>query len=172
MECEETLRGPGMVIIVMGVSGSGKTTIGTQLAEALHWTFADADGFHSAANIDKMHRGIPLTEEDRRPWLTALRSKIGEWLEQGRSVVLACSALKAWYRRELLVDPSRMRMVYLKGSFSLIERRLALRKGHFMNRELLASQYAALEEPTEALVVDAALSPPDIVKEIRKGLNV
>lgn len=165
-------RDPNMIIIVMGVSGSGKTTIGTKLAEALHWTFVDADDFHSAANIDKMHRGIALTEEDRRPWLSALRSKIREWLEQDRSIVLACSALKAWYRRELLIDQSRMRMVYLKGAYSVIERRLALRKGHFMNRELLASQYAALEEPTDALVVDAALTPPEIVQEIRKGLGL
>lgn len=161
-----------MIIIVMGVSGSGKTTIGTQLAEALHWTFVDADDFHPAANVDKMRQGIPLTEEDRRPWLSALRSQIRAWLEQQRSVVLACSALKAWYRRELLIDPSRMRMVYLKGPFSLIERRLARRKGHFMGRELLASQYTTLEEPTEALIVDAALSPADIVQEIRKALNV
>jgi gluconokinase len=165
-------RAPNMIIIVMGVSGSGKTTIGTQLAEALHWTFVDADDFHPAANVDKMRRGIPLTEEDRRPWLSALRSQITAWLEQQQSVVLACSALKAWYRRELLVDPSRMRMVYLKGPFSLIERRLARRKGHFLGRELLASQYTTLEEPTEALVVDAALSPADIVQEIRKALNV
>ena len=165
-------RVPNMIIIVMGVSGSGKTTIGTQLAEALHWTFVDADDFHPAANVDKMRRGIPLTEEDRRPWLSALRSQIRAWLEQQRSVVLACSALKAWYRRELLIDPSRMRMVYLKGPFSLIERRLVRRKGHFMGRELLASQYTTLEEPTEALVVDAALSPADIVQEIRKALNV
>lgn len=161
-----------MIIIVMGVSGSGKTTIGTQLAEALHWTFVDADDFHPAANVDKMRQGIPLTEEDRRPWLSALRSQIRAWLEQQRSVVLACSALKAWYRRALLIDPSRMRMVYLKGPFSLIERRLARRKGHFMGRELLASQYTTLEEPTEALIVDAALSPADIVQEIRKALNV
>jgi gluconokinase len=161
-----------MIIIVMGVSGSGKTTIATQLAGALRWTFVDADDFHPPANVDKMRRGIPLTEGDRRPWLSALRSKIGEWLEQGRFIVLACSALKAWYRRELLIDPSRMRIVYLKGPFSLIERRLARRKGHFMPRDLLASQYAALEEPAEALVVDAALSPPDIVQKIRKELDL
>jgi gluconokinase len=165
-------RDPDMIIIVMGVSGSGKTTIGTQLAESLHWSFVDADDFHPAANVDKMRRGIPLTEEDRRPWLAALRAQIGQWLEQDRSIVLACSALKAWYRRELLIDPSRMRLVYLKGSYSLIEKRLARRRGHFMRRELLASQYAALEEPADALVVDAAPAPPDIVQEIRKGLNL
>jgi gluconokinase len=165
-------RDPDMIIIVMGVSGSGKTTIGTQLAESLHWSFVDADDFHTAANVDKMRRGIPLTEEDRRPWLAALRAQIGQWLEQDRSIVLACSALKAWYRQTLLIDPSRMRLVYLKGPYSLIEQRLARRQGHFMRRELLASQYASLEEPAEALIVDAALRPPDIVQEIRKELHL
>ncbi|HJR77698.1 MAG TPA: gluconokinase [Nitrospiraceae bacterium] len=165
-------RDPDMIIIVMGVSGSGKTTIGTQLAKSLHWTFVDADDFHLAANVDKMRRGIPLTEEDRRPWLAALRAQIGQWLEQNRSIVLACSALKGWYRRALLIDPSRMRLVYLKGSYSLIAERLARRQGHFMRRELLASQYGALEEPAEALIVDAALRPPEIVQEIRKELNL
>jgi gluconokinase len=161
-----------MVIIVMGVSGSGKTTIGTQLAEALDWTFVDADDFHPAANVEKMRRGIPLTEEDRRPWLSALRLHITEWLEGRRSIVLACSVLKARYRRELLVDPSRMRLVYLKGAYSVIERRLAGRRGHFMGPELLASQYAALEEPDEAVIVDAGLSPQDLVQEIRKRLGL
>ena len=163
---------PGMIIIVMGVSGSGKTTIGTQLAEALHWTFVDADGFHSAKNVEKMRQGIPLTEEDRRPWLSALRSQIAEWLEQNRSIVLACSALKTWYRQALLIDPSRMKIVYLKGPYSLIEKRLAGRKSHFMRPELLASQYAVLEEPAGALVIDAALRPADIVQEIKKGLSL
>ncbi|HEX2055774.1 MAG TPA: gluconokinase [Nitrospiraceae bacterium] len=161
-----------MIIIVMGVSGSGKTTIGTQLADALHWDFVDADQFHSAANIEKMRRGVPLTEEDRRPWLSALRSEIAEWLKRDRPVVLACSALKAWYRDELLLDPSRMRIVYLKGSYDVIEKRLLGRHGHFMSRELLASQFAALEEPDDALIVDAARRPSDLVQEIRKGLHL
>jgi gluconokinase len=165
-------QGLDMIIIVMGVSGSGKTTIGTQLAEALDWTFVDADAFHPAANVEKMRRGVPLTEEDRRPWLSALRSQITEWLERHRSIVLACSALKAWYRRELLVDPSRMWLVYLKGPYSLIERRLAGRKDHFMGRELLASQYAALEEPEEAVVIDASLRPQDIIHQIKKRLDL
>jgi gluconokinase len=165
-------RDRDMIIIVMGVSGSGKTTIGTQLAEALDWTFVDADDFHSAANVEKMRRGIPLTEEDRRPWLSALRSQITKWLEQHHSIVLACSALRARYRRELLVDPSRMRLVYLKGPYGLFERRLAGRKAHFMRRELLASQYAALEEPDEAVVIDASLRPQDIVHEIKKRLDL
>lgn len=161
-----------MIIIVMGVSGSGKTTIGMQLAKALDWSFVDADDFHPPANIEKMSRGIPLTEQDRRPWLSALRSKIAEWLERDQCIILACSALKAWYRQQLLLDPSRMRIVYLKGPFSLIEWRLAARKGHFMRRELLASQYAALEEPGGALVIDAALRPQDIVREIKTKLSL
>src|SRR5574338_407837 len=119
-----------MIIIVMGVSGSGKTTVGILLARALAWRFVDADDFHSAANIDKIRRGIPLTDQDRQSWLSVLRSQIDEWLKHDHQVVLACSALKAWYRHELLVDPSRMRMVYLKGTYALIAKRLARRKGH------------------------------------------
>lgn len=161
----------GMIIIVTGVSGSGKTTVGTQLALALHWSFVDADDYHPPANVEKMQRGIALTEQDRRPWLRALRSRIEEWLKQDRRLVLACSALKASHRRELLVDPSRMRIVYLKGPYDLIERRLAARKGHFMQRELLASQFDALEEPQGVLVVDVALPPQDIVQQIRKELG-
>lgn len=161
-----------MIVIVMGVSGSGKTTVGTELAEALHWKFVDADDFHPPANVEKMQRGIALTDQDRRPWLSALRTQIAEWLEQDCSIVLACSVLKAWHRRELLVDPSRMRLVYLKGPYDLIERRLALRKGHFMRQDLLASQFDALEEPEGALVVDVALRPQDIVQQIRKELGL
>jgi gluconokinase len=160
-----------MIIIVMGVSGAGKTTIGTELAQALHWTFVDADDFHPPANIEKMQRGIALTEQDRRPWLLALRSQIEAWLKQDRRIILACSALKASYRRDLLIDPSRIRVVYLKGPHDLIVRRLAARKGHFMPPELLDSQFDALEEPEGALIVDVALPPQDIVQRIRKELG-
>ena len=161
-----------MIIIVMGVSGSGKTTIGMQLAKTLQWVFVDADDFHPAANVEKMRRGIPLTDQDRKPWLSALRSQIGEWLQHNRQVVLACSALKAWYRQELLVDPSRIRLVYLKGTYELIAGRLARRKGHFMRPELLASQFDSLEEPDDALIVDIAQRPRGIVRQIRKQLQV
>ncbi len=161
-----------MIIIVMGVSGSGKTTIGSRLAKMLHWTFVDADDFHPTTNIEKMRRGIPLTDQDRKPWLSALRSQIGEWLKHNCQVVLACSALKAWYRHELLVDPSHIRIVYLKGTYELIARRLARRKGHFMRPELLASQFESLEEPDDALIVDIAQRPSGIVQQIRKQLNV
>ena len=161
-----------MIIIVMGVSGSGKTTVGILLARALAWRFVDADDFHSAANIDKIRRGIPLTDQDRQSWLSVLRSQIDEWLKHDHQVVLACSALKAWYRHELLVDPSRMRMVYLKGTYELIAKRLARRKGHFMPPELLASQFNSLEEPDDAFIVDIAQRPRDIVRQIRKQLDV
>ena len=119
-----------------------------------------------------MQHGIPLTEEDRRPWLAALRAQIAAWLAQDQWVVLACSALKAWYRRELVIDPARVRMVYLKGSYRLIEERLAERRGHFMRQELLASQFNTLEEPEGVLAVDASLRPPDIVREIRDRLGL
>lgn len=160
-----------MIIIVMGVSGAGKTTIGTELAQTLHWPFVDADDFHPPANIEKMQRGIPLTEQDRRPWLSALRSQIEAWLKQDRRIILACSALKASYRRELVIDPSRILVVYLKGPYDLIARRLAARKGHFMPPELLDSQFDALEEPEGVLIVDVALPPQDIVQRIREELG-
>ena len=108
-----------MVIILMGVSGAGKTTVGRALAEELHWSFAEGDDFHSAANIAKMHAGIPLTDEDRAPWLQSLRKAIAGWLAAGENVVLTCSALKASYRAILLVSPE-VKFVYLRGSFELI----------------------------------------------------
>lgn len=161
-----------MIIILMGVAGSGKTTIGTRLAEMLGWSFFDADEFHSMSNIDKMRQGTPLTDEDRQPWLAALRQRIVEWLEEDLEVVLACSALKASYRDQLLVDPSRVRLVYLKGSFALIQKRMIERPSHFMPEGLLASQFATLEEPDDVFSVDIALRPHEIVQRIRKELHV
>jgi gluconokinase len=161
-----------MIILMTGVAGSGKTTVGMELAEALGWRFVDADDFHPPANIDKMQGGEPLTDQDRRPWLSALKSQIIQWLELDQQVVLACSALKERYRRELLVDPPRMRIVYLKGSYNLIERRLAARAGHFMRKELLASQFRELEEPKGVLTVDIARPPKDLVRQIREALQI
>ncbi len=161
-----------MIIILMGVSGSGKTTIGTRLAETLGWSFFDADDFHSASNIEKMQSGIPLTEQDRQPWLLILRERIARWLDEDLEVVLACSALKESYRHALLVDPSRVRLVYLKGSYTLIQKRLMQRPSHFMPEELLSSQYGTLEEPEGIFTVDIALSPQEIVQRIRKELHV
>ncbi|HZN43821.1 MAG TPA: gluconokinase [Nitrospiraceae bacterium] len=161
-----------MIIILMGVSGSGKTAIGTRLAETLGWSFFDADDFHSASNIEKMRRGMPLTEQDRQPWLLTLRERVAQWLDEDLEVVLACSALKASYREQLLVDPSRVRLVYLKGSYALIQKRLIQRPRHFMPEELLASQFDTLEEPHGVFTVDIALRPREIVQRIRKELHV
>jgi gluconokinase len=160
-----------MVIILMGVSGVGKTTVGQALAQKLRWRFAEGDDFHSAANIAKMHAGIPLTDEDRAPWLQSLRKAITEWLAAGENVVLACSALKASYRDLLQVSPE-VKFVYLRASFELIAERLAVRKGHYMNPHLLCSQFDTLEEPKGTLTVDADSSPAHLVDEIRAALGV
>ncbi|MGB8770905.1 MAG: gluconokinase [Candidatus Korobacteraceae bacterium] len=160
-----------MIIILMGVSGVGKTTIGRALAEELHWRFAEGDDFHSAANIAKMHAGTPLTDEDRAPWLQSLRDAITGWLASGENVVLACSALKASYRETLRVS-SEVKFVYLHASFELIAQRLALRKGHYMNADLLRSQFDTLEEPKDVPTIDASLPVKQIVNEIRAALGV
>lgn len=161
------------VVLVMGVSGSGKTTIGRLLAEKSGWSFSDADEFHSLANRNKLIRGVPLSDEDRRPWLERLRSAISAWIEERRSTVLACSALQSGFRRRLVQGlEDRVRFVYLKGRFDLIERRLAGRNDHFMHRDLLASQFETLEEPDEALVVDIDDSPDRIVAYIRSNLGL
>jgi gluconokinase len=160
-----------MIILVMGVSGSGKTTIGSQLAESLHWQFHDADDFHPAANIEKMRRNIPLTDADRQPWLMALQQAIEEWLQAQTNAVLACSALKVEYRQRLCLSPL-VKLVYLKGSFELIQQRLQQRQGHYMKADLLQSQFDTLEEPEAAIQVDIDQPPSAIVAEIRTALNV
>ena len=135
------------VIILMGVSGSGKSTVGAMLAQRLHWEFADADWFHPASNVDKMHKGIPLTDEDRWPWLDAIAAWIDKIRRAGGHGVIACSALKRRYRDVLIGDRSDVHLVYLKGDETLIARRMATRHEHFMPPTLLHSQFAALEEP-------------------------
>jgi gluconokinase len=150
----------------MGVAGSGKTTIGRTLAAELGWKFYDADDFHPPANVAKMAGGIPLDDADRLPWLEALRVLISACLERGESGVLACSALKADYRAHLLID-ERVKLAYLKGSFDLIQKRLANRRGHFMSAAMLESQFAALEEPEQEFHVDIANTPDEIVRAIR-----
>ncbi|HJX96425.1 MAG TPA: gluconokinase [Candidatus Acidoferrum sp.] len=160
-----------MIVIIMGTTGSGKSTIGTLLAKRLGWEFVDADDFHPPANVEKMKRGIPLTDEDREPWLKALHDKIVEWIAEGRNVVLACSALKQSYRDQLRVGPD-VKFVYLKGSYELFSQRVLARKGHFAKQDLLASQFATLEEPTDAIIVDAAPPPEKIVAEARKQLGL
>jgi gluconokinase len=135
------------------------------------WEFVDADDFHPPSNVEKMKRGIPLTDADREPWLKALHDKIVEWTAEKRSVVLACSALKQSYRDELRAS-SDVKFVYLKGSYQLFSERVVARRGHFAKQDLLASQFATLEEPTDAIIVDAAPSPEQIVSEVRRKLGL
>lgn len=162
-----------MIIIVMGVAGAGKTTIGRSLAAALRWRFCDADTFHSAANIDKLRRGLPLTDEDRAPWLAEIHAAMGRWIQRGEPVVLACSLLKASYRDRVLTGyRDQTKLVYLKAGPRLLQQRLVHRTGHFMGDALLASQLATLEEPSDALTVDAGQTPDDIVAQIRSGFNL
>ena len=160
-----------MIIVVMGVAGAGKTTVGRALADSLHWRFADADDFHSPANVAKMHAGIALTDQDRSPWLQSLRSAIVGWLTAGENVVLACSALKAAYRDVLLVSPA-VRLVYLQINVEVAAARLAARHGHYMNPDLLSSQFEALEEPKDALTVDANQPTESIVAGIRHAFAI
>jgi gluconokinase len=159
-----------MIVLVMGVAGSGKSLIGKMLSEALGCEFADADDFHSPANIDKMRRGIPLSDADRQPWLGALNREITQRLRSGNSLVLACSALKQIYRDQL-AHGCDLKVVYLKGGSDVIYRRLAERKNHYMSKEMLASQFADLEEPADAIVVDVSSAPEKMVAEIRKKLS-
>ena len=160
-----------MIVIVMGVTGAGKTTVGSLLAEQFGWEFHDADDFHPPSNVEKMRRGIPLTDENRKPWLEEVRKKILQWRAEGKKVVLACSALKREYRRMLEVGPD-VRFVYLKGNLDLIEGRLRLRRGHFANEQILAGQFADLEEPENAVTVDVDAAPTQIVVEIQEKLGL
>jgi gluconokinase len=163
-----------VIILLMGPAGSGKTTVGKFLAEQLSWKFADGDDFHSPANKEKMSRGIGLSDEDRLPWLQAIRDAMQQWLTQGRNVVLACSALKRSYR-DLLGIHSKgkdIKLVYLKGSQHLLLQRLHSRKGHYATEQLLTSQLTDLEEPADAITIDAARSPEEIVSEIRNLLGL
>jgi len=160
-----------LIVVVMGVTGSGKTTVGNMLAAQLGWEFADADQFHPAANIEKMARGIALTAADREPWLTSLHDAIVKWLADGKGLVLACSALKGSYRQKLGIG-GYVRLVYLKGSYDLIAARLRERHGHFATEAILADQFAALEEPGEAIVMSVQASPQQMVSEIRRRLGL
>ncbi len=161
-----------MIILLMGVSGSGKTTVGRRLAERLGWPFFDADEFHPQANIDKMARGTPLTDKDRQPWLQAIRDKMDDLEVQGRSAVLTSSALKQAYREVLLDNDDGVKLVYLKGSYDLLKARLEAREHHFFKPELLKSQFEALEEPQNALVVTVDKNPNAIVAAILQALEL
>lgn len=163
-----------MIALLMGPAGSGKTTVGKLLAAQLSWEFADGDDFHPPANIQKMASGIPLTDEDRLPWLQSIRDAMLQWLAQGKSVVLACSALKRSYRELLGISSTAkdIKLVYLKGSYDLLLERLHSRTGHYMKEQMLASQLADLEEPTNAITIDISNSPEQIVSAIRKSLGL
>lgn len=152
--------------IVMGVSGCGKSTIGSLMAQRLGWDFYDADDFHPPANIAKMAAGVPLNDDDRAPWLKSLHNLIVQSLAENHYGVLACSALKERYRQTLLAGSSNVQVVHLKGDFALIQSRMASRAGHYMKPEMLQSQFNALEEPVNALVVDIGLPAEMIVDNI------
>jgi len=160
-----------VIVVVMGVTGSGKTTIGVLLAQGLGWKFVDADSFHSAANVEKIRQGIALDDADRAPWLKALRDAMDGWVAGHKNVVLACSALKKGYRDELC-SPGETKFVSLKGSYELISQRLRQRHGHFASETILASQFVALEEPDDAITLDIDHSEDEIVAEIMRQLGV
>jgi gluconokinase len=153
-------------IVVMGVTGAGKTTIGRDLAAELGWIFVDGDDYHTPDNIGRMATGTPLTDSDREPWLATLNSIMREQLQAETSLVLACSALKHRYRRQLALGVEPITFVYLKLEALILRRRLSERSDHFMDPGLLISQLATLEEPDEAIIVDASSEPSAIVREI------
>jgi gluconokinase len=163
-----------IIVVVMGVSGSGKTTVSALLAAALGWQFQEGDDLHPAANIEKMRSGIPLTDADRLPWLGKIAEEIDRWRERGESGVVTCSALKRQYRNIIIGSRPEVQLVYLKGSHELIQSRLAARNEHFMPAALLESQFAALEEPTSEehpIVIDVGCKPTDIAAEIVRQLG-
>ncbi|MEK8088531.1 gluconokinase [Thermithiobacillus plumbiphilus] len=161
-----------MVIVIMGVAGSGKSTIGQALARDLGWGFIDADDLHPPANIERMRAGLPLTDADRAPWLAALRELIARCLAQQHHVVLAASLLKAAYREAVGVDQDQVRLVFLHADPTLIRQRLEKRQGHFMAAVMLDSQLATLEVPDTGLRVDASQPQAQIVTAIRRGVSL
>jgi gluconokinase len=157
--------------IIMGVSGSGKTSVGRSLAIYLKWDFYDADDFHSPENVTKMANGIQLTDSDRAPWLASLHDLISSSLMQNRHGVLACSALKERYRHQLMNGNDGVQLIYLKGSYELIWSRMIARKEHFMKSYMLQSQFETLEEPINALTIDISNPIDDIVQTILKYME-
>jgi len=163
-----------MVIFLMGAAGAGKTTVGMRLAKDLGWVFYDGDSFHPAVNIAKMRRGLPLTDADREPWLERVETLIGSLITERVNAVVACSALKRRYRERIGLPHRDVALVYLKGDYALLARRVRARRGHFLHEDLMAAQLAILEEPAadEALTLDAAQTTAAIVAAIRAALNV
>ncbi len=159
-----------MIYIIMGVSSSGKTLIGSKLADELQLPFYDADDFHPPENVAKMESGKPLNDQDRMPWLQILQQKITEW-EQADGAVLGCSALKKSYRKILSPGGVSVQFIHLRGSKELIARRMKQRTDHFMPEELLDSQFEALEEPAYAITVDINQTPEEIVSDIRRQIG-
>ncbi len=161
-----------LFLIVMGVSGCGKSTIGKNLADEMGWPFYDGDDFHPPENVAKMSQGIPLNDDDRAGWLAALADLISTHLAENRPGVLACSALKQKYRDQLNVDPARVKFIYLKGSYELIKSRMLARPGHYMKPGMLDSQFATLEEPSDALTVEIGRPPEEILASIKQQLKL
>ena len=161
---------PVTIVLLMGVAGSGKTTIGRQLATELHWPYFEADDFHSTANKAKMGSGVPLDDTDRAPWLAAIRTAMDECVAQNRNAVFSCSALKEKYRAVLATGLPGLRLFYLSGDRDLLLQRIAGRAGHYMKPGMLDSQLAALEPPAAALKLDINRPPEALVAEIRRSL--
>lgn len=160
------------LILLMGVAGSGKSTVGRLLANGLGWTYHEADDFHSAANREKMGRGLPLDDDDRAPWLAAIRAAMEASRAAGKPAVFTCSALKEKYRRVLLDGLEGVALVHLSGDPALLLARIQGRAGHYMKPDMLASQLAILEVPTDALSLDIARPPAELVAEIRHRLRL
>lgn len=156
----------------MGVSGAGKTTVGRELASRSGWDFVDSDDLHPLENVARMTAGVALTDRDRAPWLARVRRTIDDRERAGTSAVIACSALRESYRRVLLEGTRTTRLVYLRASRAILERRLAARRGHFFDRALLASQLATLEEPGDAVAIDAEADVEAVVASVRAALGV
>ena len=160
-----------MIVVVMGVSGSGKTTVGRLLAQRLGWAYYEGDEFHSAENIEKMSKGISLDDGDRGPWLASLKEAIDKCADSGTGAVIACSALRRTYRQTLGAGVVDIRFVYLKGDFETIVERMKFRSSHYMKADMLESQFSSLEEPDEAIEIDIRNSPQDIVARIESQLT-
>ena len=161
-----------MLIIITGVSGVGKTTIGKLLSENIGWAFYEGDDYHTNVNLAKMRNGTPLTDDDRRPWLDALRGKISEIVLHEEDAILSCSALKESYRFRLGSGLKDIVFVYLRGDYQLVQNRISERVGHYMSPDLLSSQYSDLEEPQNAIIVDAALEPMVIISYLKEALSL